>query len=134
MSGVKEPLRRILLVEDDPDIQTIAKASLESVGGFEVRVCGQAEKAVREAAEFLPQMILLDIMMPVMDGPMVLRALKKHDACRGIPVVFMTAKVQDEDTGLFKDQEIAGVIGKPFDPMTLSRTVNALWERFQSKK
>ncbi|OGR87324.1 MAG: hypothetical protein A3A86_04205 [Elusimicrobia bacterium RIFCSPLOWO2_01_FULL_60_11] len=125
---MNEKLSRILLVDDDPDIQTIAKVSLESVGGFSVRICGQADEAVRAATEFTPQLILLDVMMPGMDGPAVLKLFKGDKLCRGIPVVFMTANLREQEAKALKNKEVAGVIAKPFDPMTLPENIRRIWK------
>ncbi len=87
-------LHRILYVEDEPDIQAVAKLALEMVGGFTVKVCSSGEEALREAAAFAPDMILLDVMMPGMDGPSTLKALRELPSLAELPVAFMTAKVQ----------------------------------------
>ncbi|WP_311065591.1 response regulator [Halomonas sp. DWK9] len=122
-------LERILYVEDDPDIQTVAALALEVVGGFNVKVCSSGEQALEEAAVYAPDMILLDVMMPGMDGPSTLTALRKLPSLEKVPVAFMTAKVQPHEV----DQLIAlgaeSVIAKPFDPMTLANQVRTLWEQ-----
>lgn len=122
-------LERILYVEDDPDIQTVAALALEVVGGFNVKVCSSGEQALEEAVPYAPDMILLDVMMPGMDGPSTLAALRKLPSLEKVPVAFMTAKVQPHEV----DQLIAlgaeSVIAKPFDPMTLANQVHTLWEQ-----
>lgn len=122
-------LERILYVEDDPDIQTVAALALEVVGGFSVKVCSSGEQALEEAVPYAPDMILLDVMMPGMDGPSTLAALRKLPSLEKVPVAFMTAKVQPHEV----DQLIAlgaeSVIAKPFDPMTLANKVRTLWEQ-----
>ena len=122
-------LERILYVEDDPDIQTVAALALEVVGGFNVKVCSSGEQALKEAAVYAPDMILLDVIMPGMDGPSTLTALRKLPSLEKVPVAFMTAKVQPHEV----DQLIAlgaeSVIAKPFDPMTLANQVRTLWEQ-----
>lgn len=122
-------LERILYVEDDPDIQTVAALALEVVGGFNVKVCSSGEQALEEAVPYAPDMILLDVMMPGMDGPSTLAALRKLPTLEHVPVAFMTAKVQPHEV----DQLIAlgaeSVIAKPFDPMTLANQVRTLWEQ-----
>ena len=70
-------LNRILYVEDEPDIQAVARISLESVGGFTLRICSSGEEALENAVEFNPQLLLLDVKMPGMDGPTTLTELKK---------------------------------------------------------
>jgi two-component system, OmpR family, response regulator len=122
-------LQRILYVEDEPDIQAVAKLALEMVGGFTVMLCSSGEEALREAAAFAPDMILLDVMMPGMDGPSTLRALREQAALAAVPVAFMTAKVQPQEVALYKSLGARDVIAKPFDPMTLADQVRAIWNK-----
>ena len=122
-------LSRVLYVEDEPDIQTVAKMALELVGGFTVKVCSCGDEALREAPAFAPDVILLDVMMPGLDGPSTLAAMRKNDALSSVPVIFMTAKVQPMEVAHYTSLGACGVIAKPFDPMTLSDTVRSIWER-----
>jgi len=124
-----DTLERILYVDDEPDIQTVAQLALESVGGFTVKLCSSGKQALDEVADFMPQLLLLDVMMPEMDGPTTLKAMKELDVMANVPVVFMTAKVQPQEIEEFKSLGALDVIPKPFDPMTLSDQVNAIWER-----
>ena len=121
-------LQRILYVEDEPDIQAVAKLALEMVGGFTVKVCSSGEEALREAVAFSPDMILLDVMMPGMDGPSTLKALRALPSLAELPVAFMTAKVQPAEVAHYKTLGARDVIAKPFDPMTLASQVRAIWE------
>ena len=121
-------LPRILYVEDEPDIQTVAKIALETVGGFEVKVCSSGQEALSAAEDFAPDMILLDVMMPGMDGPSTLEALRKKPSLADTPVAFMTAKVQPDEVEHYKSLGAREVIAKPFDPMTLADQVKAIWE------
>lgn len=121
-------LHRILYVEDEPDIQAVAKLALEMVGGFTVKICSSGEEAMREAAAFAPDMILLDVMMPGMDGPSTLKALRALPSLADVPVAFMTAKVQPPEVAQYKSLGARDVIPKPFDPMTLASQVRAIWE------
>lgn len=121
-------LQRILYVEDEPDIQAVAKLALEMVGGFTVKVCSSGEEALREAVAFAPDMILLDVMMPGIDGPTTLKALRELPSLAGLPVAFMTAKVQPAEVAHYKTLGARDVIAKPFDPMTLASQVRAIWE------
>jgi two-component system OmpR family response regulator len=122
-------LQRILYVEDEPDIQAVAKLALEMVGGFTVKVCSSGEEALKEAAAFAPDMILLDVMMPGMDGPSTLKALREQSALATIPVAFMTAKVQPTEVAHYISLGARDVIAKPFDPMILANQVRAIWEK-----
>jgi CheY-like chemotaxis protein len=120
-------LNRILHVEDEPDIQEIAKISLEAVGGFMVETCSSGREAIDRAATFEPDLLLLDVMMPDMDGPTTLSELRKLPGLAETPTIFMTAKVQDHEIEHFKELGAVDVITKPFDPMTLADQVRAIW-------
>jgi CheY-like chemotaxis protein len=123
-------LQTILYVEDDLDIQTVARLALEAVGGFTVTICGSGREALATLeAAFHPDLILLDVMMPEMDGPTTLEALRRLPQTAATPVVFMTAKVQGSETAHYKSLGAIGVIPKPFDPMQLAQQVQALWEQ-----
>jgi CheY-like chemotaxis protein len=121
------PLTRILMVEDETDIQVIARLALEAVGGFTVSVCGSGAEALACGPSFGPDLVLLDVMMPGLDGPGTLEALRQHPAMGGVPVVFMTAKVQPQEIATLKSLGALGVIAKPFDPLTLSSTIRSIW-------
>ena len=120
------PLRRILFVEDDPDIQVVATMALESLGGFSVVACGSGAEALSRFAEVSPDLVLLDVMMPGMDGPATFAELRQLPS-GGVPVVFMTARVQAHEVARYREMGAADVIAKPFDPMTLAETVQAIW-------
>lgn len=125
-------LQRVLYVEDDPDIQMVAQMALEVVGGLTLRTCSSGQEAVQAAASFHPDLILLDVMMPGMDGPATLAELRKLPATASTPVVFMTAKVQTAEVTHYKSLGAVGVIAKPFDPMELPQQVRQLWQESQA--
>lgn len=120
-------LNRILYVEDDPDIQAIVTISLEKIGGFAVKICDLGIKAIEAALEFNPDLILLDIMMPDIDGITILKTLKKHPQLAQIPAIFITAKAQASEIDNYKEIGILDVIIKPFDPMSLPEIINKIW-------
>lgn len=124
-----DKLTRILYVEDEPDIQTVARLALETLGGFTVQICSSGNEALDRAPAFDPQLILLDVMMPGMDGPTTLGKLRKLPQLAFTPAIFMTAKVQPGEVAGYREIGAADVIPKPFDPMTLSSQVQAIWER-----
>ena len=124
-----DKLTRILYVEDEPDIQTVARIALETVGGFTLEICSSGNEALSRAPGFQPQLILLDVMIPVMDGPAMLKMLRGMPQFASTPVIFMTAKVQPSEVAGYKELGAVDVIPKPFDPMTLSKQVQAIWER-----
>lgn len=123
------PLTRILMVEDDPDIRTIAQLSLTAVGGFTVELCASGQEALEKAPAWAPDLILLDVMMPDMDGPATLAGLRQKAGLEATPVVFMTAKVQPQEVSHYKGLGAVDVVAKPFDPMTLPALLRAIWER-----
>ncbi len=129
---MEKKLSKILYVEDEPDIQAVAKIALEAVGGFELRVCSGGQEALDAAIEFAPDLFLLDVMMPGMDGPTTLIALQKMVGLETVPAIFMTAKVQPQEIEYFKSLGAIEVIAKPFDPMTLAQTINEVWEKSEA--
>ncbi len=122
-------LTTILYVEDDLDIQAVAQMALEAVGGFTVTLASSGESGLAAAAATQPDLILLDVMMPTMDGPATLVALKADPTLARIPVIFVTAKVQSTEVEHYKSLGAVDVIAKPFDPMTLSDAVRTIWTR-----
>ena len=122
-------LKRVLFVEDDPDIQTVARMALEAVGGFTVLGCASGAEALERVEAFAPDLILLDVMMPGMDGLETLQSLRLLPGAAAVPVVFMTAKVQAQEVAGYREAGAADVIAKPFDPMTLPATVRSIWRR-----
>jgi CheY-like chemotaxis protein len=122
-------LHRILMVEDEPDIQAVARVALEAVGGFTVEMCSSGKEALQRVLEVNPDLILMDVMMPGLDGPSTLKELRAAPATASYPVIFMTAKVQSHEVARYKDIGGLGVIAKPFDPMTLAESVRHLWEQ-----
>lgn len=120
-------MSKILHIEDEPDIQEVVRIALEDVGGFTSAVASSGKEGLALAQSFAPDVILLDVMMPGMDGPSTLKALRACPGTACIPVIFMTAKVQTQEIDRYKALGALGVISKPFDPMTLAEEVNALW-------
>lgn len=122
-------LKRILLVDDDPDIQTVTSLALGSFGGFTVKACGSAREALDFAPSFKPDLILLDVVMPGMDGARALRALRDLPTVAGVPVIFMTARVQPKEVRAYQNMGSVDVIAKPFDPVTLVERIRTIWNR-----
>lgn len=122
-------IERVLYVEDEPDIQAVARVALEAVGGFEVQIYNSGSDAMDhldEIKSFNPDVILLDVMMPGMDGPSTLEALRKVPDFVDTPVIFMTAKAQPHEVADFKAMGALDVIPKPFDPMGLSQLIKTI--------
>ncbi len=122
-------LTRILYVEDDPDIQAIAIMVLETINGFTLKSCSCGSEALEKAVQFKPDLVLLDVMMPGMDGPETLKGLRAFPELAATPVVFMTAKVQPQEVEGYLKLGAIGVIAKPFDPMTLAQELRDIWSR-----
>jgi CheY-like chemotaxis protein len=122
-------LKRLLFVEDEPDIQVVARLALEAIGKFQVELCSSGKEALAKAPGFEPDLILLDVMMPGMDGPTTLGALRELPQTATTPVIFMTAKVQPYEVAEYKRLGALDVIAKPFDPMQLSANINTIWNR-----
>jgi len=114
---------RILHVDDEPDIREIVDMSLGLNPEFEVRACASGAEAIAAAIEWSPFVILLDVMMPGMDGPTTLAQLRKNPQTSDIPVLFMTARAQTREVEEIISLGAQGVISKPFDPMTLAFVV-----------
>ena len=112
--------RRILIIDDEDDIRQVAALSLETVAGWDVIVASSGAQGLLRAEEHQPDAILLDVMMPGMDGPTTFRELRKNPATAKIPVLLLTAKVQGPDQRRFADLGVEAVLLKPFDPLTLA--------------
>jgi len=123
-------LNNILYAEDEDDIRAIAQIALEDIGGFTVRYCVNGHKALEAAKDFTPDLLLLDVMMPEMDGPTTLRELRKIELLSKIPVIFMTAKIQASEIDEYKSLGAIDVIAKPFDPMTLAVLIQQAWTKY----
>ena len=121
-------LKKILYVEDEPDIQAIAQLALESVGGFEVTICSSGQEAIEKAPGINPDMILLDVMMPGIDGPETLKRLREISSLKDTPAVFLTAKAMATEIDLLMETGALEVIAKPFDPMTISDQLRKIWD------
>jgi len=126
-------LNKILSVEDDPDIQEVTRLALENVGGFTVKICGSGAEALKVAPVFKPDLILLDAMMPGMDGPETLHALRQLPEVEETPIVFMTAKVMRSEIERFKQLTTRDVISKPFDPLSLPDQIREIWSHPQTE-
>jgi len=125
-------LKRVLYVEDEPDIAFVLRAALEELNGITVEICADAPSALKLAQGFRPDLILLDVMLPSMDGATLLGLLRKLPATAHTPVVFVTAKVQAYEMMRYQRLGAIGVIAKPFDPLRLGDSLVELWTRARS--
>jgi two-component system, OmpR family, response regulator len=122
------PLGKILYAEDDPDIREIAVLALETLGAYTVETIESGDGIVERARAFGPDLIILDVMMPGVDGPAALRALRDAPDFANTPVLFMTAKVLKNEIEELRAMGAQGVIAKPFDATTLAEQVQDVWE------
>lgn len=111
--------RRILVVDDEDDIREVAQLSLEMMAGWEVLPAHSGAEGLRMAEEERPDAILLDVMMPGMDGPATFRALRSNPATAQIPVILLTARAAGAERGTLLELGVDGVLTKPFDPTEL---------------
>jgi len=119
-------VHRILIIDDEDDIREVAAMSLESVAGWEVILASSGQQGLARASEYLPDAILLDVMMPGMDGPTTFRELRRNPRTARIPVLLLTAKVQANDQRRFADLGVEAILFKPFDPLTLSQEISTV--------
>lgn len=123
------PLKRVMHVDDEDDIREVTSFALDAIGRYTVFSCKCGADALASIEGFAPELILLDVMMPAMSGPDLLRMLRRTPRTTDIPVVFMTARVQSNDIAALKALGAIDVIQKPFDPLALSGQVAAIWAR-----
>lgn len=118
-------MRSILIIDDEDDIREVAALSLEATAGWQITTASSGADGIRAAASARPHAILMDVMMPGMDGPTTFRQMQLDPDTAGIPVLLLTAKVQGVDQRRFADLGVAGVLFKPFDPLTLADQICA---------
>ena len=119
-------IERVLMVDDDPAIRKIGEICLSRVGHWQVMMACSGSEALEVGPGFRPDVILLDVMMPGMDGPATLKRLQANAEVGDTPVIFMTAKVQSHEIDAYSKLGAAGVISKPFDPMTLPSEIRQI--------
>ena len=122
-----QPLNRICYVEDDEDIQRIVRMSLERVGKMTVEVVGDPMLAIERIIAFKPELVLLDWMMPGMDGPTLFRKMRTVPETSALPVVFITAKASQRELDELRTLGAVGTISKPFSPKDLPEQLRAIW-------
>lgn len=122
-------VQRILYVEDEPDIRLVATMALEMVGGFEVIACASGEEALQAAPTARADLLLVDMMMPGMNGIRTLEALRGIAATARTPAIFMTAKVQADEIATYKASGAIDVIPKPFEAMELAAQIRSIYAR-----
>lgn len=123
-----DELERVVFVEDDPDITELIDIALNTIGGMSAVGFSSGHTAIKEAAAHAPQIILLDVMMPDIDGPETLKELRGQKEFEHVPAIFLTAKVHPNEIQRLRDLGADGVISKPFDPMTLADKLRSIWK------
>jgi CheY-like chemotaxis protein len=129
-----EPLNRVCYVEDDEDIQRIVRMSLEKIGKMTVEVVGDPMVAIERMIAFKPDLVMLDWMMPGMDGPTLYRKMLETPAVKSLPVVFITAKASSRELDELRKLGAAGTISKPFSPRDLPDQLRAIWSALPAAK
>lgn len=121
---------RILVVEDDPIIGRATSLALQEAGGFAVELCDRGGKTHRWARRFRPDLILLDVNLPDMDGQAVLASIRRDPELADLPVIFLTGHAMPQDTARYHDMGALGVISKPYDPNELADRVRRIWQAY----
>lgn len=127
-------LTKMIVVDDDKDILTIIQYCLEGMSEISIKYCQTAQEAIQEALVFLPDLMLVDVMMPGMDGIAMVEAMRLMPSLANIPVVFVTAKIQKEEIDSYFKLGVADVITKPFDPIGLPETIQKIWLKINRTK
>ena len=127
-----EPPENILIVDDESDIRDVVQITLKIAGDIDSEVCNSGASAIEFISNTPPSLVLLDVMMPGMDGPETLKRLKNEPKTAGVPVIFMTAKVQPNEVEEYYRMGVIGVISKPFNPRGLVSSVMEFWNNFHA--
>ena len=130
---MNNPLRTVLYVDDEPDIREIVEMSLNLVQGLNVHTRPSGQRALDDIEAIAPDLLLIDVMMPGLDGPATVARLREQPRWAELPFVFMTAKAMPQEVARFKEIGAVDVIAKPFDPMELGSRVIRIWERLQDE-
>lgn len=126
----KRPLNKILIIDDDEDVLVITKMCLQTLPNVVITCVTSGEAGIKESINSLPDLILLDVMMPKMDGIATLKNLQLLPATAHIPVIFFTAKAQIDDMETYLHYGVIDIITKPFEPLTLADRVLSIWDKY----
>ncbi len=129
MHSAAKNLQHILCIDDESDILEVTRLCLETVGGYRVTSCSSGRQGIEQAKRDIPDLVIIDVMMPDADGPSVLKLFRETSELNHIPVIFMTARIRDAEVSEYVDQGAAAVLAKPFDPMKLSEQVESVWRK-----
>jgi two-component system, OmpR family, response regulator len=122
-------LKKILYAEDEPDVQTVVELTIQAMSNYEIKIANNGKKLLECVEDYKPDLILLDVMMPEMDGPTTFKFLQANENTKNIPIIFMTAKVQAHEIEILNKTGGVGIITKPFDPMTLCSEIEEIWNK-----
>ena len=122
-------LKRIMYVDDDPDLQDIVRVGLETRGGFTVTCCDSGNQALEEISNFKPDLVILDMVLPGMSGLQLLDRMRELRGVPWIPVIFLTSKIRPDQVEDYEKLGVIGVINKPLNPLELRHQVREIWER-----
>lgn len=128
----EKKLERIMYVEDDPSLQEVVGFCLVDIGGFDLKVCDSGTQALQEAAGFNPDLFLLDVRLPGMSGPQIVERLRQIEQFEETPVIFISAQDAGSETIGYTELGVLGLIKKPFDPISICDTINALYNNRES--
>jgi CheY-like chemotaxis protein len=132
--AMSSTLQRITWIEDAPDIRAVGEISLGQIGGFTLDLCASGEEALARTEAFNPDLIILDVMMPGMDGIETYKRLREIEALERTPIIFLTAKAMTDEVGVYRLLGAADVIAKPFDPLALPERVRGIWRRIMGDR
>ncbi len=121
-------LQRILIADDEPDILEIARIALEMVGGYEVAICNSGAELLDRLPVFDPDLVVIDVLMPDMEGLEVLERIRDVPGYQAVPVVFLTGVAKESEIESLRRSGAAAIINKPFDPMTLAERIDSVWK------
>ena len=119
-------INKVLVVDDEEDIRAVVQLSLSHVGGWKTALASSCAEALEKAVTERPDIIILDVMMPELDGVDTLKRLQQNEQTQRIPVIFMTARAQEVESERLLDLGAVGVVAKPFDPMTLPNQIREI--------
>lgn len=122
-------LKKILYVDDDKDIQLIVKVGLDSTNQFDLTICSSGAEALQILSKTTPDLLLLDVMMPEMDGPSLVKEIRKRDDIENIPYMYITAKAHPNDVASLLLTGAISVITKPFNPINLGNEIQKIWNK-----
>lgn len=127
-----KPLKKLLFVDDDEDTITLVQYCLETLKGVDIQYAYSGEEALQKAFQFLPDLIILDVTMPKVDGITVFKLVHQDARLATVPIIFFTAKVQKNEIESYFKLGIIDIIIKPFDPITLPSTILSIWKKWNN--